>query len=207
MEKDEQAHASNKKMNFKYLVVFILFFSIVLNFGCSYISKSLNYQDSLTAEEHNNLGVAYEKEEKYKLAINEYKKALNKDKDLVTSLINIGNVYFKQGKYKKAKKYYKKALKKDEQNILASNNLGNVYLKTEKDYEKGIKYLSIALSSPEDAPPYSLDTFAMLYARVGNKEKALELLSLACKKLEKDEILKAEINDHLKELDAIGCEN
>jgi len=65
-------------MKIKTAFVLLLTVSITLNFSCSYISGALKYEDPLTAEEHNNLGVAYEKEEKYKLAVNEYKKAAKK---------------------------------------------------------------------------------------------------------------------------------
>ena len=100
-------------------------------------------------------------------------------------MVNLGNVYFKQGKYGKAEKYYKKALEKDGSNILAANNLGNVYLERGKDYEKGIETLTGILPPPDIAPAYALDTLAMLYARSGDEEKALELLLLACTRTER----------------------
>jgi len=192
-------------MKIKTAFLLLLTLCITLNFSCSYISGALNYEDPLTAEEHNNLGVAYEKEEKYKLAVSEYKKAAKKDGKLVTPLINIGNVYFKQGKFKKAGKYYRKALDKDENSVLAANNLGNVYLETGKDYERGIEILIITLPPPEIAPAYALDTLAMLYAGSGSEEKAVELLHLACNRVEGNEDIKSEINKHLAELGKQSC--
>ena len=71
-------------MNNKLFLALFLAVAATMNFSCSYISGAINYEDPLTAEEHNNLGVAYEKEEKYKLAKKEYKKAAKKDPALVT---------------------------------------------------------------------------------------------------------------------------
>lgn len=177
-----------------------------MSFSCSYISSAIKYEDPLTAEEHNNLGVAYEKEGKYKLAVKEFKKAAKKDPALVTPVINLGNVYFVQGKFKKAEKYYLKALAKDSKSIVAANNLGNVYLKTGKNYEKGIDQLTFALPPPEIAPAYALDTLAMLYAQSGDTEMAMQLLQSACSKTEGDDALKSEIDTHLKEIGNKSCE-
>ena len=192
-------------MKLKQILILLLTLSTVQNLGCSYISGAMNYDDPLTAQEHNNLGVAYESEKKYKLAIREYKKASEMDESLVTPLVNLGNVYYKQGKFKKAKKYYLKALSKDSKNIEAANNLGNVYLRIGKEYEKGIDYLIAALPPPEIAPGYALDTLAMLYAANGSREKAAELLYLACKRIKNDEDLRSQIDTHLRELGQKSC--
>ena len=192
-------------MKIRHTLIIFFTLSAILNYGCSYISGKMNYEDPLTAKEHNNLGVAYESEKKYKLAIKEYKKAFEMDESLVTPLVNLGNVYYKQGKFKKAKKYYSKALGKDSKNIEAANNLGNVYLRLGKEYEKGIDYLIAALPPPEIAPAYALDTLAMLYSANGSKEKATELLYLACKRVKKDEDLRSQIDNHLNELGQKGC--
>ena len=186
------------------VALLIVFFNLIS--GCSYISSSLNQNDLLTAEEHNNLGVAYEKEGKYKLALREYKRAVQIDNTMVTPLVNTGNVYYKQENYKKAEKYYLKALGIDNRNIIAANNLGNVYLKKGSGYEKGIEHLVNSLPPPEIAPAYALDTLAMLYEGVGNKDKAEELLLLACNNAGDEEDLKSEISSHLEDISGKRCE-
>ena len=193
-------------MKIKPSIILFLIVPVVLNYGCSYVSSALNYEDPLTAEEHNNLGVAYEEEGKLKLAEKQYKKANKIDGSLVTPLVNLGNVYYKQEKYKKAEKCYLMALDKDKKNIEAANNLGNTYIKTGKNYDKGIAYLIHALPPPEIAPAYALDTLATLYAKSGNMDKALVLFSLACKRAEKDEEMIAEINIHLSEIGVKSCQ-
>lgn len=169
--------------------------------GCASIYGSYLMEDSLSAEEHNNLGVIYEREGKYDLAIREYKKAISGDGDLVVPLVNIGNVYVKQGEYDEAEKYYKKALKKDKHDIEAANNLASLHVKIERGYEEGIDTLLTATESQKPLPAYALDTLGVLYFKTGNREKAGEILNEACKSASGDEKLKNEINEHLREIE------
>jgi tetratricopeptide (TPR) repeat protein len=178
-----------------FLLIFIVFLS-----GCSYFPRFLFIKDPLTAEEHNNLGVAYEKEGKYELSLREYKRALDKDNSLITPLVNMGNVYFKQGNYEDAEKYYLTVLSKDKKSIEAANNLASLYIALGTNYEKGLGHLTGAMTSLENTPAYALDTLGVLHFRLGDKEKAKEMLVKACEKAANDKVLLEEIGFHLKEL-------
>ena len=145
--------------------------------GCASLYGSYFIKDPLTAEEHNNLGVIYEREGKLELALREYKRASAIDGELVTPIVNTGNVYFKLGKYEEAVKYYKKGLKKDPQNIEAANNLASVYIKTGENFEEGLSFLLAASKSEEPIPAYTLDTLGVLYMRTGDRDKASKYLS------------------------------
>ncbi|MGB3364728.1 MAG: tetratricopeptide repeat protein [Thermodesulfobacteriota bacterium] len=154
-------------------------------------------KDPLTAEEHNNLGVIYEREGKNDLAIREYKSAISNDNTLITPIVNLGNVYFKEGEYTKAEKYYKKALKKDKTNLEAANNLASLYLEIGAQYEEGLEYMLQATKDLETIPPYALDTIGGLYIKLGDNVKAEQYLTQACNTVEDNDSLKEEIRSHL----------
>ena len=157
-------------------------------------------EDPLTAEEHNNLGVIYEREGKYDLAIREYKSAVNSDNTLVTPLVNLGNVYFGEGEYTQAEKYYKRALKKDETNLEAANNLASLYIESGEDYKEGLEYMLLATNNMEEIPPYALDTLGVLHLKLGDKMEAEKFFIKACNRVKSNDTLKEEIRSHLLEL-------
>ncbi len=65
--------------------------------------------DSLSPEEHLNLGVAYEKKAEYEPAVAEYQKA---SKQINLAYVYLGNIYFQKGDYEKAERSYEKAITK-----------------------------------------------------------------------------------------------
>lgn len=201
MGKDEPPHARHNevKKTQKFLTVISLVGCLILS-GCASLYAPYFMKDPLTAEEHNNLGVIYEREGKNELALREYKRAASLDKTLVTPLVNIGNVYMKEGDVGEAEKYYKKALGKDKYNLEAANNLASLYLQTGQNYEKGLGYLNAATEPLSPVPAYALDTMGMLYMRKGDTEKAAEYLSQACQTAAENEQLKKEITAHINEL-------
>jgi len=174
--------------------------------GCASIYAPYFTKDPLTTEEHNNLGVIYEREGKYDLAIREYKKAASADADLIVPLVNLGNVYQKKGKTGEAEKYYKKALRKDEHNIEAANNLASLYIETGGNYGEALEILRATAEAQNQMPAYALDTLGVLYFKTGSIEKAKESLLEACSSAASDEKLIKEIGSHLEDMgDGTGC--
>lgn len=207
MGKDEQAHAYRPKVK-SHLIKQAYLISIVsfIISGCGYLPINvLLMKDPLTAEEHNDLGVAYENEGKYELAIREYKAALKKNKELVVPLVNIGNVFLKQKNYSEAEKYYEMALRRDPYNLDAANNLASLYLIIGKEYQKGLERLTSAVAINKDFPAYAMDTMGVLHYRLGNVDKAKFFLINACQTAEGNNELINEIDNHLKELGESGC--
>ncbi|WP_457642927.1 tetratricopeptide repeat protein [Persephonella sp.] len=119
-------------------------FIIFLISSCS-IPRIIIYEDPLSPQEHNDLGVAYEKKELLKLAEKEYRKAVKKSKNWDVPYFNLANVYFKQGNYKKAEEYYKKALHINPENADALNNLAYLYY-TLGRYSEAYRLIKRALS-------------------------------------------------------------
>ena len=197
MEKNELLNAGyytvkNSLLKLSPLLLVVLIFS-----GCASLQASLFMKDPLTAEEHNNLGVIYEREGKNDLAIREYKSAVSMDNSLVTPLVNLGNVYFKQGEFTRAEKSYKKALELDEANLEAANNLASLYIEIGKQYAEGLEYMLVATKNIETIPPYALDTIGVLYLKLGNNSEAEKSLIEACETVKDDEILREEIRSNL----------
>jgi tetratricopeptide (TPR) repeat protein len=205
--KDEQTHAYCQKVksNLNKLAYLIFIVPFVIS-GCAYLPINvLLMRDPLTAEEHNDLGVAYENEGKYELAIREYKTALKKNNQLVVPLVNIGNVFLKQENYSEAEKYYKRALSMDPYNLEAANNLASLYLIVGKDYQKALMNLITAVAFNKGFPAYAMDTIGVLYHRLGNVEKAKFFLTKACENAGDDIELRHEVDQHLKDSGETGC--
>ena len=203
MEKNEQHDARNFQMikPNQYLLIIAL---LAINISCGYIPQVYQYNDPLTAEEHNNLGVAYEKEGNLDLALKEYEKSVKKDSNLVTPLVNIGNIYLKKNQLDKAEKYYLRALAMDEYNIGAANNLANVYLKMNDKYSEGIEYLSNAVKKQGQPSVYALDTLSELYIRSGQIAEAKKILEGLCISTHGMELHKA-VEENLKLIDEPDC--
>ncbi len=208
MGKNEPAYAHSKKVKTPHVGFFTLLLILsLISSGCASIYSSYFTEDPLTAEEHNDLGVIYERESKYDLAIREYKRAISADSELVVPLVNLGNAYFKKGELEEAEKYYKKALGKDEKNIEAANNLASLYIETGENYEEGLKILLAAIDAQKPVPPYALDTLGVLFSKTGEPEKAKESFMEACARASGDKRLKNEITKHLAEIgETGGCE-
>lgn len=207
MGENEPSHADSKEVKTSNPGLFAaLLFLCLISSGCASLYASYFAEDPLTAEEHNNLGVIYEREGKYDLAIREYKKAASADGELVVPLVNLGNAYQKKGDIEEAEKYYKKALKKDEHNIEAANNLASLYIETGGNYREALEGLLTATEKVNPVPAYALDTLGVLYSKTGNTEKAKESLTEACSRASGDEELMKEIDAHLRDIgESAGC--
>jgi len=93
--------------------------------GCSHL---VVLHDPLTAPEHNDLGLSYERGGDARLARKEYRHALKIDRHFVTARVNLGNLEAARGRWRPAEKQYRRALR-DSADADAMNNLAVALLR------------------------------------------------------------------------------
>jgi Flp pilus assembly protein TadD len=79
--------------------------------------------DPLSAAEHNDLGVAYERAGKPALAEREYRKSLRIDPRFARARVNLGNLAAAAGRWAEAERHYRRALRDLPGDPDARNNL------------------------------------------------------------------------------------
>jgi Flp pilus assembly protein TadD len=127
-----------------------LFFLILILAGC-WIPKIIVIDDPLTAEQHNDLGVAYEQKGDFDLAAKEYEKAIKKNKEWVIPYLNLGHLYYRQDKLDRAESILRDGLraKGDHPDLL--NNLAWVLMEKGQPQEaKALIDKAIAIEDKEE---------------------------------------------------------
>ncbi len=95
------------------------------------------------------------------------------------ALLQKANKYFVQGKFTLAETYYQKYLKQNPEDFIANYNIGKIYY-FKQEYDKAIKYLSIALEiKPEPKIKFLL---ANSYIEKGDIDRGISMLSNIIKK-------------------------
>ena len=136
---------------FKQIILALI---ILIVAGCAMpkMPQIIVIDDPLTAEQHNDLGVAYEEKGDYALAGKEYEKAIKKNRDWVIPYLNLGHLYYRQDKLDQAERALREGLraKGDHPDLL--NNLAWVLM--EKGQLKEAKTLIDKAISIEDKEEY-----------------------------------------------------
>jgi Tfp pilus assembly protein PilF len=116
----------------------ILLLAVLILAGCA-MPKIVIFDDPLTAQQHNDLGVAYEEKGDFNLAAKEYEKAMKKNREWVVPYLNLGHLYYRQGKLDQAERILREGIriKGDHPDLL--NNLAWVMM--EKGELKNALYL------------------------------------------------------------------
>ncbi len=128
--------------------------------------------DPLTAKEHLELGVAYERKKEYDLAIREYEKALRKDGKFFQARVNMGNAWLGKGEYGKARSEYGKALAIRPGDPEATNNLAWAAILSGEYREEAVLRLEEVLAREEYRSATLLDTLGVLHLRMGRRDAA-----------------------------------
>lgn len=173
---------------------------------CGHMPKIVILHDPLSAEEHIQLGLSYESQQKWDLALSEYKAALEKGKQ--TSLIEgyIGNVYYEKKGYASAKRAYLSALEKNPENAAILNNLASLLLvhpgNNKETRWENLKEAEVlvrkAIRIAPQKRPYFLDTLGQIYMARGEAEIALSFFREAEQIMSSDVPFFAELIAHKK---------
>jgi Flp pilus assembly protein TadD len=115
------------------------------------IPQIIVIDDPLTAEQHNDLGVAYEEKGDFDLAGKEYEKAIKKNREWVIPYLNLGHLYYRQDKLDQAERALREGLrvKGDHPDLL--NNLAWVLMeKGQLEDAKALIDKAIAIEDKEE---------------------------------------------------------
>ncbi len=107
--------------------------ALLLLAGCSHI---VVLHDPLTAAEHNDLGVAYERSGQVALAGREYRRALRLDHRFPRAWVNLGNLEARAGRWPAAERCYRRALSLDPEEPDALNNLAESLIRQGRSLEE-----------------------------------------------------------------------
>jgi tetratricopeptide (TPR) repeat protein len=100
--------------------------AIAASAGCAHL---VVLHDPLTADEHNDLGVAYESSGQLDLAAREYRKSLGLDSHQARARVNLGNVEAARGRWDRAERCYRRALADAPNDADAMNDLAVALLR------------------------------------------------------------------------------
>jgi Tfp pilus assembly protein PilF len=157
---------------------------LLLAGGCSRIPKIIVLEDPLTAEEHVDLGVAYERKGELDLALREYEKALRKDGKFYRARVNLGNIFLAKKEYGKAREEYLQALELRPGDAEATNNLSWAAIFSGEGIEEALTRMESVVSGPGGRQPTLLDTLGVLRMhanRPGPAEEAFALAESLCR--------------------------
>jgi len=128
-----------------------LLLALLLAGGCSRIPKIIVLEDPLTAAEHVELGVAYERKGELDLARREYERALLKDRKFYRARVNLGNVFLAKKEYTSAREEYLQALELRPGDAEVTNNLSWVAIFSGEGIDEALARMESIASGP--VPP------------------------------------------------------
>ena len=132
-------------------ILALLLLFLLLAGGCSRIPKIIVLSDPLTAAEHVELGVAYERKGELDLAQREYERALRKDGKFYRARVNLGNIFLAKKEYGKAREEYLLALELRPGDAEATNNLSWAAIFSGEGIDEALVRMEQAVTGP--VPP------------------------------------------------------
>lgn len=155
----EKAHLRSWRRVLPLLLAFLL------AGGCSRLPKVIVLEDPLTAAEHVELGVAYERKGELDLARREYERALQMDRKFYRARVNLGNVFLAKKEYGQAREEYLRALDLRPGDAEATNNLSWAAIFSGEGIDEALARMESVVSAPGGRRPALLDTLGVLRMR------------------------------------------
>ena len=152
---------------------------LLLAGGCSRVPRIIVLEDPLTAAEHVELGVAYERKGELDLAQREYERALRKDGKFYRARVNLGNVFLAKKEYGKAREEYLLALELRPGDAEATNNLSWAAISSGEGIDEALVRMDSVVSGSGGRQPVFLDTLGVLRMRANRPGPAEEAFALA----------------------------
>ena len=131
---------------------------LLLAGGCSRVPRIIVLEDPLTAAEHVELGVAYERKGELDLALREYERALRKDGKFYRARVNLGNIFLAKKEFGKAREEYLLALELRPGDAEATNNLSWAAILSGEGIEEALARMEAVVSARPVPPVYSPGT-------------------------------------------------
>ena len=129
-----------------FLALLLLF--LLLAGGCSRLPRIIVLSDPLTAAEHVELGVAYERKGEHDLARREYERALRKDGKIYRARVNLGNIFLAKKEYGKAREEFLLALELRPGDAEATNNLSWAAILSGEGIDEALARMESVVSGP-----------------------------------------------------------
>lgn len=149
------------------------FLSLLGLTGCGTVPKIIILKDPLSSEEHLRLGLSYEAQGEWDLALSEYEAALKKGGSSSVIQGYRGNVYFSKKDYPSAKEAYQKSLSENPRNAPVLNNLAFLYLAQKENLKEAERLIHRAIEADPSRKPYYLDTLGAVYLERDEPDLAL----------------------------------
>jgi tetratricopeptide (TPR) repeat protein len=163
-----------RKAVFLLTLSLLLLQAVLAAAGCGKVPRIIVLSDPLTAEEHLALGVAYERNGEFDLAIREYEKVPRKGEAFFQARVNLGNVWLAKKEYGKARAEYREALSVRPGDPEATNNLAWVAILSGEEREDAAARMEAVLSRQGNRTATLLDTIGVLRMHMGQPAVAEE---------------------------------
>jgi len=139
--------------------------------GCALLTP--RPADPLSADERNDLGVAYQARGELDLAIRQYRQALALRPGWPQALVNLGNAQLERGDVEAAITAYEQALANAPDDPAVQNNLAWALLQHPTRWPDAEPLIRRALGRSPTPRAYYLDTLGVLHLRKGQAGEAL----------------------------------